>query len=890
MTRGFLAGLCALSLVVAGAAVAEAQTPVGTPAARLLITVVDTTGGVLPTASVTLTCQDASGAPVAVPGQTADNKGVVTFDRMPVATCTVVGTFTGFEPTTLKDVHVRAGENRHVLVLGLKAHSETVTVADDRQTAASDRGVTFGSAMTREQIDALSDDPTEMQRQLQDLAGPDAILRVDGFEGAPLPNKAQIKAIHITRDQFAAENHSAGATFVDIITQPGIGPMRVGTSFGYQDNRLDGRNPLIPQKGPGRSENFGFNVSGTIAQNRSSYSLFVNGIQSFSTPTLYAANPDGSTLAQITSLRSPRNNVNASGLLDYAITQDQTLRMGYNQFSSSSSNLGVSGYNLPERAYATDSDSYNFRLQEAGPLGRRFFTNTRLAINVNNSSSHPSEDAQTILVQDAFTSGGAQITGGTRTRAFLLQSDLDYVRGIHSFRTGVQMNGSSYHSDSNSNYLGTYTFSSLAAYNASQPALFTQRVGDPLVQYFYFTGALYAQDDIRVRKNLTISAGLRYELQNHLSDYNDLGPRVGITWAPFKSGRTTLRASAGIFYEYLNSGTLQQTLQFDGVHEQELNVVDPVFTPDGAVGGIGTIAPTNVYQLGPNLEAQRSQRVSASASQQLTKRITVNATYAHTTAVHLLSGVDLNVPVNGLRPNPAFSDVIAAESDAHSVSDSLSTNVQVSIAAPSPALQKAFFNWRRGNVSAFYTLSKADSDALGSFAVSPTGTLATEWGPANGDVRHRFSASFNSSAIKNLNASFSFNASSGTPYTITTGADENGDFIFNDRPAGVGRNTLRTGGQWNLSGFFSYGFTFGRSTPTPGSTMVIMQALGGPAAVSQVPQALGKYRISFFVIASNLTNHANLGGYSGVETSQFFMKPTTAIGARSINFGANFSF
>ena len=61
----------------------------------------------------------------------------------------------------------------------------------------------------------------------------------------------------------------------------------------------------------------------------------------------------------------------------------------------------------------------------------------------------------------------------------------------------------------------------------------------------------YLQDDIRVRKNLTLSAGVRYEAQTHLNDYNNVGPRVGVTWSPFKSGKTSLRASCGIFYDWL---------------------------------------------------------------------------------------------------------------------------------------------------------------------------------------------------------------------------------------------------------------------------------------------------------------------------------------------------
>src|SRR5262249_41412211 len=155
----------------------------------------------------------------------------------------------------------------------LKAMTETVTVSEDRQTAASDRGVSFGSAMTREQIDALSDDPTEMQRQLQEMGGPDAIIRVDGFEGAPLPPKAQLKAIHITRDQFAPENHNAGATFIEIITQPGVGPLRIGTNFGFSDGRLNGADPLVGVKPPAQSSNGGFNIAGTLVKDKSNYSL-----------------------------------------------------------------------------------------------------------------------------------------------------------------------------------------------------------------------------------------------------------------------------------------------------------------------------------------------------------------------------------------------------------------------------------------------------------------------------------------------------------------------------------------------------------------------------------------------------------------------------------------
>ena len=89
------------------------------------------------------------------------------------------------------------------------------------------------------------------------------------------------------------------------------------------------------------------------------------------------------------------------------------------------------------------------------------------------------------------------------------------------------------------------------------------------------------QDDIRVRKNLTISPGIRYEAQTHLSDYNNFGPRFGVTWSPGKSGKWTLRGSAGIFYDWLSTSIYEQTLRIDGVRQQEINIVDPPYPDPG---------------------------------------------------------------------------------------------------------------------------------------------------------------------------------------------------------------------------------------------------------------------------------------------------------------------
>ena len=148
---------------------------------------------------------------------------------------------------------------------------------------------------------------------------------------------------------------------------------------------------------------------------------------------------------------------------------------------------------------------------------------------------------------------------------------------------GVLLDGGWYHSDDETNYLGTYTFENLEAFEAGRPRSYTRRTGDPSIEYSNVQGGIYFQDDIKLRKNLTLTPGLRYEAQTRLDDYSNFAPRFGITWAPFKNGKTTLRGSWGIFYDWLTTNTIEQTLRLDGFRQQELNISNPSF-PDPGLG------------------------------------------------------------------------------------------------------------------------------------------------------------------------------------------------------------------------------------------------------------------------------------------------------------------
>ena len=258
-------GVWAVCAVLASSP-AQAQS---TQDGRLIVTVVDTSGAVVPGAAVTVSSLDDGARAAAFAPVTSSDKGIATVERLLPGRYRIQAEFPGFEIGVLPEVRVRRGDNKHVVVLPLKKMEESVTVAQNAQAAAADpRGNAFKTVLSREEIENLSDDPAEMAQQLQELAGGNATIRVDSFSGAPLPPKALIKSIHIVRDPFAAENHSAESEGIDVITQPGQGTLSGGFTSRLRDGALSARSPFVSEKGPERQERVEGNMGGTLIKEK----------------------------------------------------------------------------------------------------------------------------------------------------------------------------------------------------------------------------------------------------------------------------------------------------------------------------------------------------------------------------------------------------------------------------------------------------------------------------------------------------------------------------------------------------------------------------------------------------------------------------------------------
>ena len=877
---------CVVAAVIAWAPDAQAQRA---RTGSLRVVVQDPSGAVIPDALVHVRGSDETTRDVVRENVSSDGHGVASVADLAPGRYAVEVSFPGFQTRTVPDVRVRAGDNRREVMLAIQKLDQSVSVGRDPATSASDpRNDRFGTVLSKDQIDALPDDPDEMERVLKEMAGPGSTIRVDGFRGGRLPPKSQIRSIRFSRDLFAAENHGGGLAFVDIVTQPGLGPLRGGMDFTFRDDALNARNAFQAEKGAEQTQQYTINLSGTLRKERTSFSVSAGGASLYDSAYVFAALPGGSNRG---SIRRPSDRLNFNGRIDHALTKAHTLRATLQQNDNEQQNLGVGSFDLSERGYRRTSDDSLFRLSESGPWGRNVFAESRLQLHWLSTAVSSVADVPTVRVLDAFTAGGAQQAGGRRSAEVEWATNVDWTRGRHAVRAGTLVEGGRYRSDSRTNYLGTYTFASLADYEALRPATYTRRVGDPLVEYSHWQAGLFVQDDWRARKNLTVSAGLRQEIQTHLGDRWNLGPRAGFTWSPFKHGRTTVRGGGGLFDDWLDADTFEQTLRVDGVRQLDLVVRNPGY-PDPFSGDASQqILPASKYVLAGGLVMPTRAMFNVGVSQQLSANLSASLTVNHTEGSGRLRGRNVNAPAGaGARPDPAIGNITQVESTARMRGNALHAGLNLNM--PN----------RRTMLFANYSGIRQENDADGPFSLPANSyDLSGEWAPAAGLPRHVVSGIVNTTLAKNLRFGVTATGRTGTPYNVTTGRDDNGDTVFNDRPSGVRRNSATAAGMWEVSSRVSYAFGFGQRPANgpgmPGGPTMIVQRIGGVGGGGDMLNALGgggaedkRIRFEIYLSVQNVFNQVNPVAYSGVMTSPFFGRPTGAMPGRRLDLGARISF
>ena len=852
--------------------------------AVLRITVHDPSGAVIVGARVTVT--PSAGVARPARGDRTDDvsldtgtRGEAMFTALEPGRYTVHVESPGFAPADVRDVRLRAGDNRRDVKLAIAKLAETVQVGRDPRERASDpRGDAFATVLNQAQIDELPDDPDEMEQALRDMAGPGSVLRVNGFRGGRLPPKGQIQQIRFRRNMFAADTHEPGFVSIDITTKPGIDGWRGSTSLGFRDASLSARNVFAPVKGDEQHQRYGFSLSGPLWKQHTSLALSADGVDAFDTKTIVAALPSGYFAD---SIRKPNNSLNVTARFEHMLTTSQMLRAELQRNHTKTDNLGVGDFDLIERGYSQSRTEHVLRVSNAGAIGKTIYNELRVQWRADEVGFAPVNTGPAVLVLNAFDAGGAQLAGSRGSNTVSITNDLDVATGRHAIRAGVQLDAGRYRTSELRNTAGTFTFSSLDAYAAGRPTTFTRNAGNPDVDIAQAQLGLYVQDDIRVRKDLTVSAGLRQEYQSHIGGFN-LAPRGGIAWSPFKSGKTTIRGGGGVFFDWLDAQAYEQGVQLDGTHQQIETIVQPGY-PDPTRGGRALLLPAGRVQFAPSLVQPRLTEAIAAIEQTLPGDVRLNTMFIRRRGSNQLRGVDINAPLaNGLRPDSASGTVTEIQSIASTQFDAISLNLNY--VRP----QQRLF------LAANYMFGQSIDDTDTPFGLpADNHNLPAERGPSIGFSRHRFMSLANLPLKRRFRLGTSLRVQSAAPYDITTGRDDNGDTVSNDRPAGVTRNTGLGRAQVDLGLRLSWGLAFGGAAPPPAGPQV--RIVRGDSAdplsgMGGVDGAGKRYAIELYGQAYNALNHFNALNFSGVVTSPFFGQPTSAAPPRRVEIGARLNF
>ena len=875
------------------AAVAAAQSVVpGTPLVTTLrVTVLDQTEAALVIGEVTIS--NASGLQ-----QTArvNDRGVVEFEGLAPGAYQIQAKADGFR-TVVVPFNVRRGQNQTTMRLAVATIEQSVAVQGEDAANRRDNG--FTQTLTQEEIDALPDDPDEMAEELMRMAGPGAQIFVDGFRGGRLPPKDQIQQIRFHTNSFSAEYHEAGMVRVEVITKPGMGGWRGSTNFGFRDESLNAKNAFAPTKGPEQLKRYMLNFTGPLAKGKTGLSFSFDGNSSYDSRTILAQSPTG----QLNGLAvSPTDAANFNARVDHQITAGSQLHAEYTHRLQNRSNLGVGDFDLPERAYATEFATDMLRIRNTGVIGKKVFTETRFEFNSTSNATLPSSLQPIVRVNDAFTAGGAGQSGERRAREIEIAQNFDFTIGRkHSMRTGLLFESGWWDSDQRSNGAGTYVFTNLDAYNAGRPATYTIRVGDPLVAYEQTRAGWFIQDDFRPSRTLQVSMGLRQEVQTQVDSKWHLAPRGAFTWNATK--KVTVRGGYGIFYDWYESNLYEQTIRVDGDHQVDVVVQNPGFP---VVEGGGTRLPPSVIR-SASLDQPLIQQASLGFEKPLTPWMDFRSDYMWTRASSTFRSINVNAPIDGVRPDPTVGNITEIQSTGKRASDRLT------VAINARQMQRRILGM------VMYQLASARNYADGATALpSNSNDPNADWGPSAQDVRHRIFFNLNMPIGRGARVGFNVQGSSALPYNITTGRDENGDTVFTDRPAGVTRNSERGASQWTANVRLNKSIGLGGPRPggpglpgnmplppPPGSagsagsagpSSFAQRGPEGPRGGGDGPQMVvmegsnARYRLDLYLNVQNMFNNVNYNAFVGNLLSPFYGTPTSAGPARRIEVGFSLGF
>jgi hypothetical protein len=830
--------------------------------------VTDPSGAVIPQATVTIT--PAAGA---VTHTLTDAQGNYEIKGLSAGNYSVNAEATGFSKSAPQAVTVAAGQAQHLdVALEIEVKQEKVEVQEEGATVSTDPTNNASALVIKgKDLDALSDDPDELLQDLQALAGPSAgpnggQIYIDGFTAGQLPPKASIREIRINQNPFSAEYDKLGYGRIEVFTKPGTDKFHGQVMVDGNDSAFNTSNPFVSEVPPYHSVLYNASLGGPLSK-KASFFLSVEGRNINNANIVNATILDPNPVRFTQAVPNPQDRLNLGGRIDYQVSKNNTLTVHYQFFRNTDNDNGVGEFSLPSQGYNSTQVEHTFQVSDTQIVSPTIVNETRFQFVRDETNQNPlclpptSSFLGTFTCTEPTVSILGAVTGGGNSspkvvdsqNRYELQNYTSIAHGNHLIKFGGRVRASTDSNSSNANFNGTFTFSSLAVFEAGgTPSQFAITTGKALSEVSLVDAGLYVLDDWRFRPNMTLSYGMRFETQDDIHNHGDWAPRLAFAWGLGRgknpSPKTVLRIGTGLFYDRFGSSSVLQAERLNGVTQQQTLVVSPTTYPNiPPLSGPGvTVSPTT-YQISPTLQAPRTWQTAASVERQLGKKGTLAVTYLNSRGEHQLfirninaplpGTFDPSVPTSGVRPFGGTENIYQYDSEGIFRQNQLITNARITVST-------------KVSLFGFYSLNYSNSDlgtggggdSLNAFGSGSAGASASfltnqydpraDYGRSSFDVRSRGLIAGTFSFPYAIRLSPFMLITSGSPFDITSGQDLNGDSIFNDRPAMVSSATCPAVQTISSSGagpvLCTPLGTFRNGLPTAGESVVPVNSGKGP--------------------------------------------------------------
>ena len=785
--------------------------------------VTDPSGAVIPNATVV--AFSSSGKVAAK--TTSNGVGAYAIHGLAPGTYSVTAAANGFAAFSVPGIVVAAGQMKTVNAsLQIQMQQQQLEVQSEANTVnTSPESNANAIVMKGTDLNALSDDPDEMQNELAALAGPAAgpnggQIYIDGFTGGQLPPKSSIREIRVNQNPFSAEYDRLGYGRIEIFTKPGTGAVHGNIHANGNESAFNSQNPLLA--GKVKPSYYMWHVHGSVGGPITKTSSFFasaftrqrlneNVVAALDPASITPANPNGAPINEAFDNPTSRLDIDSRVDLQLASAHTLTLRDTYNRAVSTNS-LGENGLTLPQHATNSNNQENAVQVSDSWVLNKNLVDDIRFQYRRIRDASSAVSNLPSYTVQEQFSDGGNPTqTVQDHQNDLELQSYFSGVLGAHSLNFGARLRAYPDVNYTTSGSNGAYTFSTTASFigcnqrtpgSAPPPNCAPQqytytKINNPVARATLFDAALFYQDDWKVHPGFTFSYGVRWETQNRIGDKSDWAPRVSLAYdlgrGAGKQSKTVLRAGYGWFYQRFtvpngfgaSSPYLTTAIHENGINEQQFIqtsgiVFNPYATTPISTTGSGRNAPT-FYSIAPNFHAANDMEGAIGLDRQITKSVTGNVTYIYSQGVHQFLTDNLSAaaefPLSSAIRNryPATAPTPPSTNNLQFQSSGFYREHQVMATVRAP--------YRRFSFVTNYTYSNAHGDTSGVGSVpSVSSDPGLDYGRTSFDIRNRFMLFGNVDLPWKVSLSPMLVAHSGTPFNITTGTDLTANNQFNARP------------------------------------------------------------------------------------------------------------